>query len=423
MSKNKSKLNLSRLMYNNKFVLIFAIIIAVIFWMSIKIGQSVTIERTISDVTVNITTENTSVAALGLDVVSGGTNQRVNVKVSGPSYVISSLTSSDILVTASLSEVTAAGTYRVPLIATKNSSALTDYTIVSITPDTIEVAFDNIDTRTFTPTVQAEGAAATEGLVAEAAVITDTAFSTIDISGPRTEVSKISSVVAYAQVGKTLSATESFDAVIKLLDADGNEIDQSAFTLSYTKLKITVPISRSKQLPIVPTFENLPGAYTASSIPYALSATSVTVLGPPEVVDNLTQIELAPIDFDNVTAGQTEFTCALNLPNAVKDMDSIANVTVTLSLGDIKETTVNVATVNSVNLTDGLTANISQTIRNVKLCGPAEVIDSLNVADVYAEVDLTGRTAGEHTVPARIKVKNLNNVWQVGVYTTLVTIS
>ena len=115
--------------------------------------------------------------------------------------------------------------------------------------------------------------------------------------------------------------------------------------------------------------------------------------------------------------------CIRDRPNAVKDMDSIANVTVTLSLGDIKETTVNVATVNSVNLTDGLTANISQTIRNVKLCGPAEVIDSLNVADVYAEVDLTGRTAGEHTVPARIKVKNLNNVWQVGVYTILVTIS
>lgn len=422
MSKSNKKLSLSKIMYNDKFVLIFAIAIAVIFWMTIKIGQNTTIEKTFSDITVNVTTEGTSVEALGLDVVSGGTNQKVNVKVSGPSYVISSLTSSDILVSASLSEVTSAGKYQVPLVATKNNSNLTDFTIVSVTPNTIEVTFDNIDTKTFTPVPHAEGATADEGLVAEASVITDMAYSTIDISGPATELEKIVTVMAYAPVNKSLSVTESFDAVITLLDADGNIIDASAFTLSYSDLKITVPISRSKELKIVPTFENLPTAYSASSIKYSLSASTVTVLGPPEVVDNLTQIELKSIDFDEVTAGKTQFVCALSLPNAVKDMDSLEFVTVTLDLGEIKETKVDVTRVNTVNLQAGLSANVSQSIKNVKLCGAAEIIEGITADKVYAEVDLTGKTAGEHTVPARIKVEGNGGVWQVGVYTVLVTI-
>lgn len=420
---SKSKPNLGKLFYNNKFVLVFALIIAIAFWLTIKIGQNTTIEKTISDVTVNITTEGTSVEALGLDVISGGTNQKVNVKVSGPSYVISALTSSDILVTASFSEVTAAGTYQVPLTATKNNSALTDYTIVGVTPGTIEVVFDNIDTKTFTPVAHAEGAVAAEGLVAEAAVITDTACSTIDISGPRTEMEKIASVTAYADVHKTMSETESFDATIRLLDADGNELDPTSFVLSYSELKITVPISRSKQLPVVPTFTNLPAFYTPSTVPYTLSTTVITVLGPPEVVDNLKNVELSAIDFDQVTTGKTEFVCTVTLPNAVKNMDSLEEVTVKLNLGSLEEGKVDITRVNAVNLAKGLNANVSQTIKNVKLCGPEGVVSALNAEDIYAEVDLTGKAAGEHTVPARIKVNGVNNVWQVGVYDVLVTIS
>ena len=127
MSEPKRKLSLSRLINNNKAILIFSIIIAVIFWLTIKIGQNTTTIRTITDITVNITTEDTAVGALGLDVISGGTNQKVNVRVQGPSYVVNALTSSDILVTASMSDVTAAGTYRLPLVATKNGTTLTGY--------------------------------------------------------------------------------------------------------------------------------------------------------------------------------------------------------------------------------------------------------------------------------------------------------
>lgn len=422
MSRNRIRFDLSHLLNNNKFVTILAIVIAVIFWLTINIGQNTTINKTITDVTVNITTEDTSVGALGLDVVGGGTNQKVNVKVSGPSYVVSSLTASDILVTASMSDVTQAGTYQLPLIATKNGT-LTDYSIISVTPETLEVTFDNIDTDTFTPTAYAEGAKAVDGLIAESAVITDTSYSTIDIRGPATELAKIATVQAYSAVNKTLSETESFNAVIRLLDADGNEIDQSPFTLEYTDLKITVPIYKSKELTIVPTFTNLPSAYTASTVPYTLSTSMVNVIGPPEVIDNLTQIELKPIDFNNVSPDSLTFSCQLSLPNAVKDMDNLNAVDVTLNLTNLTTAKYTVSVVSTVNLDSALTANVTQTIKNVTLCGDADTLAAIDESTLYAEVDLSGKAAGEYNVLAKVKAVGAGGVWQVGTYSVLVSIT
>lgn len=418
--KDKKKFSLGSLFYNNRFILPFALVASLVLWLAVNITQNAERERTISDITVNITTENTAVGALGLDVVSGGVGERVNVTVSGSSYVISSLSASDILVTASLSEVTAPGTYEVPLSATKNGTN-TDYTILSITPPTLEVTFDHIDTEVFPVTASAEGASAAEGLIAESAVVTDTANSQVEIRGPRTEMEKIASVQAVTQVNRTLSATESFDATLQLLDENGEVIDPTPFTMSFTELKITVPISKSKEVPLRATFTNAPAAYESTPIGYTLSVDSISVLGQPEIIDSLEYIDLSPIDFDGISASSLSFTCTPKLPNGVRSLENVGSVTVTINTGTIAERTFDVSNFVPVNLAANLEANVTQTLRNVTLAGPEAIINAIDPAAVYAEVDMSGRPAGEHTVSVRIKVTGYDTVWQVGTYNVLVT--
>ena len=422
-NKDKKKLSLGGLFYNNRFVLPFAIIASLVLWMSVNITQNASRERTISDITVNITTEHTAVGALGLDVVSGGMGEKVNVKVSGSSYVISSLSSSDILVSASLSEVTAPGTYEVPLTAVKNSAKIGDYTILSITPSTLEVTFDHIDTKKLPVQAVAEGASAADGLIAESAVVTDTANAEVEIKGPRTEMNKLVSVQAVAQVNKRMSATESFDAKLVLLDENGEALDPTPFTLSFTELKITVPISKSKEVPLRASFTNAPTAYKTSPIGYDLSVGSIRVLGQPEIIDSLEYIELSPIDFDNISASSTQFSCTPKLPGGIKSLDNLDSVTVTINIGAIAERTFDVSNFVPVNIAANLQAGVSQTLRNVKLAGPEAVINAIDGAAVYAEVDMSGKPAGEHTVAVRIKVSGYDMVWQVGTYSVLVTAS
>ena len=61
-------------------------------------------------------------------------------------------------------------------------------------------------------------------------------------------------------------------------------------------------------------------------------------------------------------------------------------------------------------------------IKNVKICGPSGVVYSLNANDLYAVVDISGKTKGEYTMAVTIKSNVHTNIWQVGTYQATVKI-
>ncbi len=417
--KNSKKFSISQLFYNNKFLLIFSVVAAFVLWLVITLQQNPTRTRTFSDITVNISTENTVVSDLGLDIISGGVGEKVNVTVSGPNYIVSSLEAGDILVTASLANVSNAGKYDLTLNATQNGTAA-GYSIVSITPATIPVTFDYIDTKEFAVSADAEGAVAVEGLVVDTPVVADSEFKVVSIKGPRTEMEKISKVVAVAKVDKTLAETEAFDADVKLYDANGVEIDSSVFTLSANQVKISVPIAKKAVLPISATFENAPSGF--ANVKYTLSQTSVTVLGPEETVAKLKSIPLAAIDVSKLSVANTSFDVGLALPDGVRALDNIDSVNVKFNLSGYTEKTFNVSNIKYSNVAAGLKPAASSSVKNVKICGPSKVLKKLDNADFYAQIDLSGKKAGEYTMPVKIMCSSENGVWQVGEYSVIITV-
>ncbi len=413
------KFSISQLFYNNKFLLIFSIVSAFVLWLIITLQQNPTRTRTFSDVTVNISAENTVVSDLGLDIVSGGVGEKVNVTVSGPNYIVSSLDAGDILVTASLANVSNAGRYDLTLTATPNGTTA-GYSIVSITPATIPVTFDYIDTKEFTVSADAEGAVAVEGLVVDTPVVADSEFKVISVKGPRSEMQKISRVVAVAKVDKTLAATEAFDADIKLYDVEGTEIDSSIFTLSANQVKISVPIAKKAVLPISAAFDNAPSGF--SSVKYTLSQTTVTVLGPEETVSKLTSIPLAAIDVSKLSRSNTSFDVGLALPDGIRALDNIDSVNVKFNLSGYTEKTVSISNIKYSGVDSGLVPSASSAVKNVKVCGPSKVLRKLDGSDFYAQIDLSGKKAGEYTLPVKIVCSSNSGVWQVGEYSVIITV-
>ena len=131
----KSKFNTKKLFENKKIVLLFSFIAAFVFWMFITITASTDSKNAISGVSISIPTENTVVSNLGLDVIGNLEDVKATVNVSGPAYVVSGLTVDDFLVTASLSNVTNAGTYDLKLNVTKRTTATSnEYEISSVSP-------------------------------------------------------------------------------------------------------------------------------------------------------------------------------------------------------------------------------------------------------------------------------------------------
>lgn len=411
----------NRLFGNRKFTIPLSVFLAVVFWMVITLSENPQREVTISGLPVTIATANTVVEELGLDVI-GNVDSSVSVVVSGPTYIVSSLTSSDLYVTANLSEVNAAGTYEIPLVANKVGTA-TGYDVISVVPEKISLTFDYINEEEFPVEAVANGASAVEGLIADTPVVTNSEDSTITVRGPRSYIERISAIRAVADVNEVLSQTTSYDAKIVAVDENGEIMDDTLFTFSATTVKISVPIYKQKTVKLVASFTNAPAGFAETPIPYTLSETEVDVMGTPETIDALTEIRLAPINFYEISDEKSSFDVALSLPNGIRVMENIEAVTVKIDTSDYMQRTFNITDCRAVNIEDGLEASRIGSVRNVKVFGPKSVMRKLSASDLYAEVDLSGRTAGQYTMSVTVKSTASDKLWQVGDYTTVVVIT
>ncbi len=414
------KLKISKLLHNHKLIGVVSFVAAVVIWLVISITQNPTREQIISGVPITINTENTAVQQLGLDVVDDLSLTSVNVRVSGPSYIVTSLTSSDISVGASLSDVNAAGTYELQLSAVRNSNKI-GYDIIEVSPSTITVTFDNIDTKTFDLAAVANGVKAEDGLIAYQPTVTEGTDSKIEITGPRKQMEKVTQVCAVSDAVKTIGSTESFDAKIVLLDENGGEIDKTNFKIGKENVKISVPIYKKAEFGIKPVFVNAPAVY-GGDVPCTLSETTVTVIGPPDVISDMTEVKLKPIDFATINSQNLEFDVELDLPTSVKTADNADTIHIKLNIPRVSEKNFSVSDIRFTGLSNGLTAKASNVIKSVKICGPASDVYKLSGSDLFATVDLTGKAAGEYTVNAVIGCSSADTVWAYGTYTIIVTV-
>ena len=415
------KFSMKKLLYNKRFTIPFSILIAFSVWLVITVNQKPIIERTFNDIAVNVNLENTFAAENSMSIIGDISEQRFTVVVRGPSYAVSALTSADLGLYASAAAVDAPGNYNLEVAATA-STANAEYQILSISPPTLGVNFDYIETKEYTITASAQGVTASEGLIAESGVVSGTESDTVTIKGPRTVLNRIESVVASAKVDKTLKASETFDADIILYDAAGEVIDPSNLTLSTTKVKVTVPISKKKTVPVEVEFSNLPANFDKSSLKTAIDHSSVTIIGTPDTIDKTTKVTLSPIDITTVSTSSNSFDVSPKLPDGVRMLDSIEHFTVTIDTSGYIEKTFTVTEFKSTGLTQGLSASGVTNIVNVKVCGPKSVLNKLEASNMYAQINLANLKAGEHSVDAFINFKENNNLWQVGTYKTTVII-
>jgi len=433
MASNTS-IKLNKIISSKKFLVTASILISIIIWFVAMIVRNPVREQIFSDVSVAVPIDNTSAQNLGLGIVSDITSQKFTVKLSGPNYIISTLKVEDFLLSASVEEVSKPGTYSLSVTGTRNSEK-SGYTFVSIEPSSIDVTFDYVDTKDFTVVPKVVGVSAEEGLVAEKPIVSNSEQGTITIKGPRTTIEKITSVGALYEISgsKALSSTQSFDADIVLYgegdkvlyrytadgiaDGNGNKVESNMLNLSFTGIKITQPISKKATMDVKVNFTNMPSGISEKDISYKVDHTSASVLGTPSVVGSMSVINLVAIDFREITPkGNGSFEVAPALPDGVHLADNIEYFVVTVNVSSFAERTFTVTDIRTSGIGEGLTVNKTNAIKNVKICGPKDVIANIKASELYAEVDLSNQTAGEYTLEAVIKSSKNNNIWQIGSY-------
>lgn len=411
--------NLKGLLYNKKVIVSLSVFLAFVLWLVIITQENPMRERTFTNLTLNVNMENTFASENGMNIVGDVSAQKFSVVVRGPSYVVSSLRPEDLTVYVSAASIDEPGQYKLDVVATRSSS---NYEVLSVSPSTVKVEFDYFDTKEFTVKADAKGATAVNGLIAEAGIVSGIEGDVLKVTGPRSKVNQISSVVAVCDVNRVLASTETFDAEINLLDENGKKISLENISLNAENVKVKVPISKRKTVPVVADFTNLPNGFDKSTIKYTVDHAKVDIIGNPDVIDKITKIDLSAIDVSQISLTNKDFDVTPKLPEGVRLVDNFETFKVTINTSGYIEKTITVTEVKSVNLKSGLKSK-QTTIRNVKICGPRASVNKITADILTAQVDLLDKGEGQHSLNVVMNFKTYKNVWVVGDYTTTVTIT
>ena len=179
---------LSRLLKSNRFLAIFSLIVSFVIWFNLSQVYNPVSTRDISNVPVTFRVSS-ALAADGYEVIKNS-EITVDVTVSGKTANISSLSANDIDIVAN---ITGQGIKTWTLDSSDNRNF--DVIAMSMNQVTVMTDIFNRDGENFEVTAKSNNVSAPDGLIADAAKITDEAFSQIKITGAQSVIDKIAYVV------------------------------------------------------------------------------------------------------------------------------------------------------------------------------------------------------------------------------------
>lgn len=426
-SENKRKFSLSSILRNNRVIMIASIIIAFVLWIWVAIEKSPEVQQVITDVPVNINLENSIPEQLGLQIF-GESEFTVDVTVTGKKYILSSLDRDDITVDANTNYVDSPGIKTLQLRATPKSTA-DDITISSISSTYIEVFFDTY--KEIEMAIQSNISSELESLVPENCLLGDTVFSkgTVTVSGPATEINRISGVTATATVNSVLQKTTTFDPELEIITSDGTALEYSVINTGDTDITMTIPVLKTVTLPTAIEFKNAPSYFIENPLSYSVSPSRVKVAVPVDAIESTSSFVVYTVDFADIINSYNTFNIQASSVNSFKLMDdSVRNFRITINASSFGAKTVTVPSSKITlknNRTDFDVKLDSNRDMAVTLVGPQTDIDAVTADNVSIEVDTADQliTGNTQSISGTVIVSGGYSCWATGKYDVKVTVT
>lgn len=421
----KSGFSFSALIRNNRFLMIASIIIAFALWMWVAIDKSPEVTNVITGIPVQINLENSIPEQLGLQIF-GESEFTVDVTVKGKKYILSSLDANDIDVVANTNYVDSSGTKTLQLKITPKDGS-DDFTIASSSSTYIEVYFDTYKEVEMALTGNIDSSL--KSIVPDDCILGDIVFSknTVLISGPATEVNRITSVSADIKIDNILEKTTTFDPEIKIITNDGSTLEYSKIN-TVDAVTMTVPVLKVVTLPTAVEFKNAPSGFISNPIKYTVSPSSVKVAIPVDAVETTKAFVVDTIDFADIGDSYNTFTVDADSISSYKIMDSSVKrfkITINASAMSSKTLSVPLSGVKIKNSRDDFNVTLNSTKDiTVTLVGPQEDIDAITSTDLAIEIDTSDKTitSDTKTLQGTVIVNSEYDCWAFGKYDIKVSV-
>lgn len=410
-----------RLLSSNLFLKVFSLVLAFFIWLVIVFATDDKYNRTLENVPVTYTQTET-LSQQNLSVISIEP-QTVNVEVVGTRYVVSSLTPQNLKVSLQLNSIVNAGTQSVALVGATDSS---EYTIKSITPMQANVRVDRLDTKIMDVQANISGINLADGYIKEAEIVSP---DRVTLTGPATDLSRVAHAIVNIDVNKTLSSNETVSGSIILRDSDGNDINNENITMDYDAADVTIPVLKKKKVPVSIQFLHEPPNFPLEELEYSFSNDTIEIAGPARLIDSYDTISLGYVDFRQLDIGTRE-VFDVKLPSGFVNVNNIQSISVSFHTENFDSRSFDIPEIELVNIPAGYEVTVnpgSLPLRNVKVVGPRDTLESMAADDLIAQVDLSGQerelATGQIRLPVTVFAPAKGLVWATGSYVTIVDIT
>ncbi|WP_195336735.1 YbbR-like domain-containing protein [Paraclostridium bifermentans] len=226
---------------------------------------------------------------------------------------------------------------------------------------------------------------------------------TVDVSGPRTLVNKVTSIKA------TLDASDKykdFSTKLKLVPVDANGDAVKGVKLDDNFVVATVKFLQEKVVPVKLVFDE--SVSNQSNLEnYSINPKDITIEGKKEALDNINGINTKPITA-NELKNNNSIDVALDIPKDVKIKNNISSIKLNINKNITSEFLISKSDIEIVSKESetGKEVDLSKIPENIKITvSYSDEIKDLSQKDIQLYIDMADTSQGEGKYPIKYKSK------------------
>lgn len=230
-----------------------------------------------------------------------------------------------------------------------------------------------------------------------------TAPNVLKVSGPKSIVQTIASVVATIDVSDMYDSWTTYKAQPVLYDKNGKEVDTTRLTLSNSTVNVSAEILNTKEVAIAVKPTGAPAdGYMVTSI--SSKPTTILLKGTKAVLNGINSIEI-PSELISIQGAKEDVEATIDVSEYIPEGVTLvepdeSTVEITVSIGKIKEKVFRIKTENIIvtGLSNHSKLEFDLSSIAVHVSGLEEDIASLSSETISGNIDVTYLPIGVHQV-------------------------
>ena len=404
-------------------MMITSVAIAIVLWFVISIAIYPTTPSTLHHVPLKVEIAGTSAEENGLSVIDYDIKD-VTVQIEGKRSKVGNIEADNLTAEAVVENVTSAGTKTLSITVTGNGNE--QFNVKSISPSTVNVTFDKIDTYTFEIKPSAPNLTFTDGCVLDEENFACTP-STIDVTGPQKQLDQVKYCVAETQQKEQLSASKIYTTdTLLFYNEAGTQVDSKDFTWDVAAFSLEVPVLYQKTMDVTYQITNAPANFDLDALKQRLhlSEQQITLAAPNTSMEEMSEFNIGSVALRDIDLDYSN-DFVVNVPDDYVNQSGFSTVTLSLDSADLVKKDFVISDIGVVNAPGTYDFNVLTQQLKVSIIGPADVMDELDASDLTANVDLLSYSTQAGAVDSdtitfnytpTISCSKYNTVWAVGDY-------